>query len=313
MNKDTKIYVAGHNGMLGHAVVKRLKDEGYTQVLTIPKSELDLLNQEAVEKYFEQNKPEVVIVAAGRTGGIIANKTNPARFLYENIGVQTNLFEAAHKYGTQTVVFYGSSCVYPRNAEQPMKESYLLTGSIEETSEGYAAAKIAGLIGCKAYNNQYKGTKYIALLPNSMYGPFDNFDLENSHVLSALISKFHNAKKENAPSLSLWGSGSPCREFIHSEDVADATIFALMNRDKMENFHYNVGTGKDVSIKELAEKIKGVTGYTGEIIWDTSKPDGTPRKLLDSSRFLALGWKSSIVLEDGLKQTYDWFLENYAK
>ena len=259
--------------------------------------------------FFADDKPEYVFLAAGKVGGIIANKTYRADYLHTNIAIQDNVFEAANRFGVKSLVFYGSSCTYPKQCEQPMKEEYLLTGPIEETSEAYAAAKIAGIIACKSYNIQYNTNRFIALVPNSMYGPNDNFDPENSHVLSALISKFHKAKEEGTSSIELWGSGSPRREFIFSEDVADASIYAMQHPDIFENRHYNVGTGTDCSIKELAEQIAQVAGFSGDIAWDTSKPDGTPRKLLDSAKFLATGWSPKVDFESGLKATYHWYTD----
>lgn len=310
MLKDSSIYVAGHNGLLGSALVKKLKLEGYTDIVTKNRSELDLTIQEEVNAFFKKEHPDYVFLAAGLTGGIIANKTYPATFLHTNIAIQDNVFHAAKKYDVRHLVFYGSSCVYPKNCPQPMKEDSLMTGLIEETSEAYAIAKMAGIIGCRSYNIQYNTNCFIALIPNSMYGPNDNFDLEKSHVLSALIRKFHEAKMEGKESITLWGSGNPRREFVFSEDVADASVFAMENSGKLQNSHYNIGTGVDYSIKELAGIISRIVGYDGEIKWDLSKPDGAPRKLLDSSKFLNLGWKPSTKIEDGLKVTYEWYLKN---
>lgn len=308
MFKDSRIYIAGHTGLLGSALIKKLK--GYNNIITRTHSELDLTNQEAVDNFFKEEQPEYVFLAAGLTGGIIANNTYPATFLHTNIAIQDNIFQAAVKYGVKHLIFYGSSCVYPKNCPQPIKEDYLLTGEIEETSEAYAIAKTAGIIACKAYNNQFKKNCFIALIPNSMYGPNDNFELESSHVLSALIRKFHEAKIEEKEKITLWGSGNPRREFIFSEDAAGASIFAMKNAEKMQNMHYNVGTGIDYSIKELAAIISKIVGYKGEIEWDTTKPDGAPRKLLDSSRFLNLGWEPLTDIEDGLKRTYEWYIKN---
>lgn len=310
MFKHSRIYVAGHTGLLGTALLKRLRAEGYIDILTKSHSELDLTDRAAVDIFFKSEQPEYIFLAAGLTGGILANKTYPATFLHTNIAMQDNLFEAANKYDVKHIIFYGSSCVYPKNAPQPIKEEYLLTGEIEETSEGYAAAKIAGIISCKAYNNQYKTNRFIALIPNSMYGPNDNFEPENGHVLSALIRRFYEAKTEEKGRIVLWGSGNPRREFVFSEDVADASIFAMQNADKLQNMHYNVGTGIDNTIKELAEIVSQIVGYNGRIEWDVAKPDGAPRKLLDSSNFVDIGWRPSIDLEDGLRITYEWFLEN---
>lgn len=312
-NQQSKIYVAGHSGLLGSALCKILAQEGYTNILTASHSEFDLTSKEAVEHFFDHHRPEYLFLCAGKVGGIVGNKTYPASYLHENLAIQDNLFEAANRYALKHVVFYGSSCTYPKNSPQPMKEEYWLTGPIEETSMGYAAAKIAGIIGCKAYNTQYNTNRFICVIPNSIYGPNDNFDLENSHVFSALIRKIDAAKDENAPSVTLWGSGNPRREFIFSEDVAHASLFLLKNADKLENTHYNIGTSKDYSIKELAENIAKVVGYKGTIQWDTTKPDGAPVKLLDSSKFLALGWKPKTAFDNGLKMTYEWYKEHYAK
>jgi len=310
MYKDSKIYVAGHRGLLGSALIKKLTEKGYRNIITRTRDELDLTNQQAVEEFFKAQTPEYVFLAAGLTGGIYANKTYPADFFHVNISMQDNVFQSANRYGVRHLVFYGSSCVYPKVCPQPMKEEYMLTGAIEETSEAYAIAKIAGIIACRAYNNQYKTNRFITLLPNSMYGPNDDFSLENSHVLSALIRKIHDAKELGKEELVLWGSGNPRREFIYSEDVADASIFAIENADRLENMHYNIGTGVDYSIRELADTIAEMIEYKGKIIWDTSKPDGAPRKLLESSRFLALGWKPRISLKEGLMATIKWYLEN---
>lgn len=310
MFKESKIYIAGHTGLLGSALLKRLRALGYSNITTRSHEELDLTNQAAVDKFFEHEQPEYVFLAAGLTGGIIANKTYPATFLHTNIAMQDNVFEAIHKYDAKRLVFYGSSCIYPKNCSQPMKEEHLLSGKMEETSEAYAIAKTAGIIACKSYNSQFGMNKYVALVPNSMYGPNDNFDLESSHVLPALIRKFHDAKVKEDDSVTLWGSGSPRREFIFSDDVADASIFAMINADRLDNSHYNVGCGIDCSIKELAGIVVKVVGYDGEVVWDTAKPDGAPTKLLDSSKFIDLGWKPSVSLEDGLRITYEWFLKN---
>ncbi len=310
MNNDSKIYVAGHTGLFGSALLKRLQSEGYTNIVTRTRRDLDLTRQEAVKEFFKKEQPEYVFLCAGLTGGIMANKTYPATFLHTNIAIQNNVFEASQKYGVQHLVFYGSSCVYPKNCPQPIKEEYLLTGEIEETSEAYATAKIAGLIACKAYNKQYNTNRFIALLPNSMYGPNDNFDPASSHVISALIRKFHEAKVGKADEVILWGSGNPRREFIFSEDVADASIFAMENVDRLENRHYNVGSGTDYSIKEISGLVAAVVGFEGQIEWDTSKPDGAPRKLLDISVFSNFGWKAKTPVEEGLRTAYQWFLSN---
>lgn len=313
MNKSSKIYVAGHTGLLGTALLKKLKENGFNNIITISYQDLDLTNNLKVDTFFKQNKPEYIFLAAGITGGIIANKTYPAKFLHINISIQDNLFQAAQAHKVKHLVFYGSSCVYPKNSPQPIKEAYLLTGEIEETSEAYAAAKIAGIMGCKAYNNEFKTDRFIALIPNSMYGYNDNFDKNSSHVIAALITKIHEAKIKNKKELFLWGSGAPKREFLFSEDVADASLFVMANSKKLRNRHYNIGTGFDYSIKELAYIIKSIVKYEGEIFWDTSKPDGTLRKLLDSSELNKLGWKPSVTLETGLRLTYDWYLGNIER
>jgi len=313
MFKDSKIYVAGHTGLLGSAILKRLKSEGYRNILTITHKELDLIDQKSVEDFFKKEQPEYVFLCAGLTGGIIANKTYPATFLHTNIAIQDNIFQASHTYNVKHLIFYGSSCVYPKNCLQPIKEEYLLTGEIEDTSDAYAAAKIVGIIACKSYNNQYKTNRFIALIPNSMYGPMDNFDLENSHVLSALIKKIHEAKIGGWDKVILWGSGNPRREFIFSKDVADASVFAMKNAGRFQNTQYNLGTGIDYSIRELAEIVSRIVEFKGEIEWDTGKPDGASRKLLDSSKLLNLGWKPSTTLEEGLKTTYGWYSKNIPK
>jgi GDP-L-fucose synthase len=311
MDKDAKIFVAGHTGLLGSVLVKKLKSEGYCDIITKSHNELDLTNQKVVNDFFQKERPEYIFLAAGLVGGIMANKASPASFLHTNIAIQDNVFEAATKTDVSHLVFYGSSCMYPKNCPQPIKEEYLMTGEIEDTSEGYAIAKIAGILACKTYNNQYKNNRFIALLPNNMYGPNDNFDLENSHVLAALIRKFHDAKKDGGKKVILWGSGTPRREFIFNEDVASASIFAMKNADNLQNIHYNIGSGVDYSIKELAQMISDIVGFTGEIEWDTTKPDGTPRKILDCSRFLRLGWRPHTDIKTGIKSTYEWYVNNH--
>lgn len=312
-DKTSKIFIAGHTGLLGSAILKLLKQNGYENIIIRTHRELELTDKVAVEDFFIKEKIEYIFLCAAKVGGIIGNKTEPATYLHQNLAIQDNIFEMSIKYDVKNVIFYGSSCTYPKICEQPMKEEYWLTGAIEETSMGYAAAKIAGIIGCKSYNTQYNSTRFICVIPNSMYGPNDNFDLENSHVFSALIRKFHEAKINDDKSITLWGSGVPKREFIFSDDVADASIFLMQNVDKLENTHYNLGTGIDYTIKELALNIAMTIGYKGEILWDTSKPDGTPRKLLDSSKFLALGWKPKMSFKKGLEVTYMWYKENYGK
>jgi GDP-L-fucose synthase len=310
MQKDARIYVAGHKGLLGSAILESLRYHGYRDIVTKTHDELELTDQKSVNDFFLKEKPEYVFLAAGLSGGIIANRTYPATFLHTNISIQDNVFEAATKNNVKNLVFYASSCIYPKNCSQPIKEEYLMTGAIEDTSEGYAIAKTAGILACKIYNNQFKTSRFIALLPNSMYGPNDNFDLDNSHVLSALIRKFHEAKINDNRTVILWGTGSPRREFIFNKDVAYASLFAMKHADNLKNMHYNIGSGIDLSIKELAVMIAGIVGFTGEIVWDATKPDGTPRKLLDSSRFLELGWRPSMALLTGIQITYAWYLKN---
>jgi GDP-L-fucose synthase len=297
--------------LLGSALLRVLNAKNYQNIITLTHGELDLTDRQQTEDFFKAERPEYVFLCAGKVGGIIGNKTRPADFLHQNLAIQTNVFEMANQYAVKNLLFYGSSCTYPKLCEQPMQEKHWLTGAIEETSMGYAAAKIAGIIGCRSYNTQYENNRFICVIPSSMVGENDNFDLENSHVFSALIRRFHEAKKANDSQITLWGTGSPRREFIFSEDVADASIFLMKNAEKLENQHYNLGTGTDYSIKELAEKIAKVINFQGQIKWDTRKPDGTPRKLLDSSRLLALGWQPSVNFEDGLKTTYHWFKKHY--
>jgi GDP-L-fucose synthase len=307
MFKDSKIFVAGHTGLLGSALIKKLNEHGHKHIITRSHAELELTNKDAVFDFFSTERPEYVFLAAGKVGGIISNKTYPADYFHINISIQDAVFEAAEEYGVKQLIFYGSSCIYPKFSTQPIKEQYLLAAPIEETSEAYATAKIAGIIACKAYNQQYQTNRFIALVPNSIYGSGDNFDLENSHVLSALIRKFHEAKINNRQSVTLWGSGKVRREFIYSEDVAEASLFVIQHVNQLENKHYNVGTGQDYSIEELAASVAKIIGYEGKVLWDTSKPDGAPRKLLDSSRLLSLGWKPVVGLEDGLSRAYRWY------
>ena len=311
MFKNSRIYVAGHTGLLGSAMKKRLIMEGCINIITKTHESMDLTNQNMVNKFFRTEQPEYVFLCAGLTGGIIANTKYPSTFLHANIAIQNNVFEAVNKFGVKHLIFYGSSCIYPKNSPQPIKEEYLLTGAIENTSEAYAIAKIAGIIACRSYNLQYKTNRFIALVPNSMYGPNDNFASESSHVLSALIRKIYDAKVRNEVNVTLLGSGEPRREFIFVDDVAGASFFAMENADKLENTHYNIGTGIDYSISEIAEMIAQVVGFKGRIEWDTTKPDGAPRKLLNSSRFLNIGWKPIYDFDDALKKTYEWFLQYY--
>ncbi|MGM0934486.1 MAG: GDP-L-fucose synthase family protein [Bacteroidota bacterium] len=307
MNKDTKIYIAGHRGMVGSSIWKKLEAGGYTNLIGRTSKELDLRNQQAVKEFFETEKPEVVIDAAARVGGILANSEYPYQFLMENLQIQNNLIDFSHKTDVEKFIFLGSSCIYPKHAPQPLKEEYLLTDSLEPTNEWYAIAKIAGVKACEAIRKQF-GKDYVSLMPTNLYGSHDNFDLQTSHVLPAMIRKFHEAKENGNTPVTLWGSGTPMREFLYVDDLADAVHFALEN--KLAENLYNVGTGKDITIKELAETIQEITGHKGEIIWDSSKPDGTPRKLMDVDKLRNEGWEASTVLEEGIKKTYEWFLEN---
>ena len=292
--KDSKIYVAGHRGMVGSAVWRALEAKGYTNLIGKTSAELDLRNQQAVANFFEKEQPDAVINAAAKVGGILANNENPYPFLMENLQIQNNLIDTAHKTAVSKFVFLGSSCIYPKFAPQPLKEAYLLTDSLEPTNEWYAIAKIAGVKACEAIRKQY-GKDFVSLMPTNLYGPFDNFDLKSSHVLPAMLRKFHEAKATNA-SVTLWGSGTPMREFLHVDDLAQAVVFAVEN--VLLEHLYNVGTGTDVTIKELAETIQSIVGHTGELVWDSSKPDGTPRKLMDSSKLEKLGWTSTIGLKE---------------
>ena len=307
MNTDKKIYVAGHRGMVGSAIVRELKGLGYTNILGKSSKELDLRNQQAVNDFYKIERPDVVIDAAARVGGILANNNYPYQFLMENMQIQNNLIDGALKNGVEKFIFLGSSCIYPKLAPQPLKEEYLLTDSLEPTNEWYAIAKISGVKACEAIRKQF-GKDYVSLMPTNLYGYFDNFDLQTSHVLPAMIRKFHEAKENNHSGVILWGSGTPMREFLFVDDLAKATVFALDNT--LPEHLYNVGTGVDITIKKLAETIQKITGHQGEIIWDSSKPDGTPRKLMDVSKMNALGWKHEVDLEEGIQKTYEWFLKN---
>ncbi len=309
MNKESRIYIAGHRGMVGSAIWRALSAKGYTNLLGKTSKELDLRDQKAVADFFESEKPEVVIDAAARVGGILANNDYPYQFLMENLQIQNNLIDTAHNSGVEKFIFLGSSCIYPRLAPQPLKEEYLLTGSLEPTNEWYAIAKIAGVKACEAIGKQF-GKDYVSLMPTNLYGSHDNFDLKTSHVLPAMIRKFHEAK-ENKEFVELWGSGSPMREFLHVDDMADAVVFAVEN--KLPEHLYNIGTGKDLTIKELAELIQKTVGHKGEILWDSSKPDGTPRKLMNVNKIKKAGWEASTSLEEGIEDTYKWFLENQNK
>lgn len=308
MNKDSKIYVAGHRGLVGSAIVRELKKKGCTNIIGKTHKELDLMDALAVENFFKEERPEYVFLAAAKVGGIYANSTYPADFIFENLQIQNNVIGNAYKYGVKKLMFLGSSCIYPKMCPQPIKEEYLLSGYLEETNEAYALAKIAGLKMCQYFNKQY-GTNFISVMPTNLYGPYDNFHPEHSHVMPALIRRFHEAKVNGAKEVVVWGSGKPLREFLYSEDMADACIYLMENYEG--NDFFNIGTGKEITIKGLAELIKEVVGYEGEIVWDSSKPDGTPRKLLDVSRLESQGWKYKMELKDGVKEAYEWYLENY--
>lgn len=309
MDKNSKIFVAGHKGLVGSAITRKLQSHGYTNLVFRDSTELDLTDQKATMDFFVQEKPEYVFLAAAHVGGILANKTHKADFIYINLQIQNNVIYASYKNNVKKLLFLGSSCIYPKLAAQPIKEEYLMTGPLEETNDAYAIAKIAGIKMCQSFNEQY-GTKYISVMPTNLYGQNDNFNLETSHVLPAMIRKFHEAKETNAESVTLWGTGAPMREFLYVDDLADAVVYLMNNYDESEIV--NIGTGIDVTIKELAETIKDIVGFTGEIVWDKSKPDGTPRKLLDVSRLHGLGWKHNIELKEGIKMTYDWFVNNYV-
>jgi GDP-L-fucose synthase len=307
MNRNDKIYIAGHRGMAGSAIHRNLKSRGYHNLITRTHSELDLTNQQAVNNFFETQRPEFVILAAAKVGGIFANSTYPAEFIYENIMIEANVIHAAYTHQVKKLLFLGSSCIYPRLAQQPLKEEYLLTGELEVTNEAYAVAKIAGIRMCKHYNQQY-GTNFISVMPTNLYGPNDNYDLETSHVMAALISKFHEAKLTHAQHVVVWGTGVPRREFLHVDDMADACVYLMENYDASDIGEFvNIGLGQDVTIMELAELIGEISGYSGEIVYDTTKPDGTPQKLLDVSRLRELGWTARISLREGIKQAYDWY------
>lgn len=337
MTKNSKIYIAGHRGLVGSAIVKNLQSRGYTNLVYRTHKELDLTNQNAVEEFYALEKPEYVILAAAKVGGIVANNTYRADFIYENLAIQNNVIHNAYKYGVKKLLFLGSTCIYPKNAPQPMREDSLLTSELEYTNEPYAIAKIAGIKMCESYNIQY-GTNFISVMPTNLYGPNDNFDLETSHVLPALLRKMHEAKINNTPKVEIWGSGNPRREFLYSEDMADACLFLMENRDfkkiagqahnddlsvrhpeldsgsqEIRNTHINIGTGEDISIKELATLIKEIVGYKGELYFNTEKPDGTMIKLTDPSKLHSLGWKHKVELEDGIRTMYEWYLKEGLK
>jgi len=310
LKKSTRIYIAGHRGMVGSAVWRALVSKGYSNLIGKTSVELDLRNQQAVTNFYKKEEPGVVIDAAAKVGGILANNDFPYQFLMENMQIQNNLIDGAFKAGIEKFIFLGSSCIYPKFAPQPLKEEYLLTDSLEPTNEWYAIAKITGVKACQSIRKQYN-KDYVSLMPTNLYGSFDNFDLQSSHVLPAMLRKFHEAKINNNSDVMLWGSGTPMREFLFVDDMAEAVIFALENH--LPEFSYNIGVGKDITIKELAETIQSVTGHQGKILWDDNKPDGTPRKLMDVSKMKEVGWEYSTELEDGIKKTYKWFLDNINK
>ncbi|MFJ8265532.1 GDP-L-fucose synthase family protein [Peribacillus asahii] len=307
MKKNSKIYVAGHRGLVGSAILRNLQTEGYNNLVFRTSKELDLREKNQVNVFFEEERPEYIFLAAAKVGGIVANNEYPADFIRDNLLIQTNVIDAAYRYEVKKLLFLGSTCIYPKLASQPLKEEYLLSGELEPTNEPYAIAKIAGIKMCQAYNRQY-GTNFISVMPTNLYGPEDNFDLHTSHVLPALIRKFHEAKEIESPYVEVWGTGTPLREFLYSEDLADACVYLIKNYSGNEMV--NIGVGQDLSIKELAEKIKKVVGYNGEIKFDTTKPDGTPRKLVDVTKLNSLGWKATTPIDEGLKKAYQWFLES---
>ncbi|WP_313892566.1 GDP-L-fucose synthase [Psychrobacillus sp.] len=313
MDKHSKIYVAGHRGLVGSAITRKLKADGHTNIITRTSKELDLRKQVEVETFFTEEEPEYVFLAAAKVGGILANSTFPGQFLYENLMIQTNVIEAARKVEVKKLLFLGSTCIYPKMAPQPLKEDYLLTGELESTNEAYAIAKIAGIKMCNAYNKEY-GTNFISVMPTNLYGPNDNFDLQSSHVLPALMRKIHEAKVNKESTVSVWGSGAPLREFLHADDLADACTYLMEQCDAGQVGEFvNIGMGKEVSIEQLALLLCDVIGYEGKLVFDISKPDGTPRKLTDVSKLHRLGWKHSIELKEGVQDAYNWYLDNVIK
>jgi len=307
VSKSARIFVAGHRGLVGSAIVRALAAQGFDNVLTATREQLDLRDQAAVNYWFRANRPQYVYLVAGTVGGILANSTRPAEFIYDNLMIHGTVVEASHKYGAEKLLYLGSSCIYPREAPQPIPESALLTGPLEPTNEAYALAKIAGIKLCQSYRRQY-GSPFISAMPTNLYGPNDNFDLESSHVLPAMIRKFHDAKVEGRAEVEMWGTGSPRREFLHVDDLADCCLYLMANYD--DDSHINVGTGEDLAIRELAELIASIVHPDAVLQWDTTKPDGTPRKLLDVSRLTELGWKATTPLRDGIASTYEWFLQS---
>lgn len=309
MQKKSRIYVAGHRGLVGSAIVRELENKNYTNILKKTRKELNLMDQLATENFFKKENPEYVFCAAAKVGGIWANSNQKADFIYQNLQVQNNLINSAYKFGVKKLLFLGSSCIYPRQSPQPIKEEYFMTGPLEKTNDAYAIAKIAGITMCQSYNQQY-GTNFISVMPTNLYGINDNFDLENAHVLPSLLRKFHEAKIKNQSKVEVWGTGAPMREFLFVDDLASAVVFLMNNYNDSEII--NIGTGEDCTIKELAEMIKKVVGYKGEIYWNTKKPDGTPRKLLDVSKLNELGWKYKTDLKVGLKKTYEWYKKHLS-
>lgn len=307
MNKQDKIYVAGHRGLVGSAIVRNLKSKGYENIIGRTHRELDLTDQAAVRSFFEEERPDIVVLAAAKVGGINANNTAPADFAYENMQIQCNVIKCCHDFKVKKLLFLGSTCIYPKMAEQPIVEDALLTGPLEETNEAYAIAKISGLEMCRFFKLQY-GDDFISCMPTNLYGPYDNYDISGSHVMPAMIRKFHEAKLNNAPEVELWGTGTPLREFLYSDDMADACVFLLENYSGEQ--HVNIGTGKEITIKQLAELVKGTVGYEGKIVWNSSMPDGTPRKLTDVSKLHALGWHHRVELEEGVRLAYQWFVDH---
>jgi len=309
MDKNSKIYVAGHRGLVGSAIVRKLRQEGFENLLTVTSKELDLRDQAATREFFAQERPDYVFLAAARVGGILANSAHPADFIYQNLMIEANVIESARLAGVAKLLCLGSTCIYPKMAPQPLKEEYLLTGPLEPTNEWYAVAKIAGIKMCQAYQRQY-GSRFISAMPTNLYGPEDNFDLESSHVMPALIRKFHEAKADNTPTVTVWGSGKPLREFLHVDDCAAACLYLMGHYEDEEIV--NIGVGEDVTIAELAGLVGEAVGFKGEIVYDADKPDGTPRKLVDTAKINGLGWQAAIPLEEGIRRTYQWFLDNKA-
>lgn len=313
MEKQSSIYVAGHRGLVGSAILRKLHTDGYTNLLIRTSSELDLKSQQEVNDFFEKERPEIVFLAAAKVGGILANATYPGEFLYDNLMIQSNVIDAARRYGVKKLLFLGSTCIYPKHAPQPLKESYLLTGELEPTNEPYALAKIAGIKLCAAYNEQY-GTNFMSVMPTNLYGPNDNFDLKTSHVLPALMRKIHEAKVNDNPTVMILGTGSPLREFLHVDDLAAACVYLMERYDAEEIGEFiNIGTGNEITIKALAEELCEVIGYEGQLTFDPTKPDGTPRKLTDVSKLTSLGWSCQISFEEGLRDTYAWYSQNEVK